>query len=287
MAVDKNLLERNINTIVEKIFSQALREFPGARKTPPRYEDQYAEIQIAPQVFLSFQKWADESRKPFFLILWRGSKFLMEFDLSRIIFSANQKLTWVLNIPKRRENRQHLSELNYKVQQIGHDIVSTIHQQMKACNRRAIKTPKGYILAQDLQIDDIIARFLEIVSYSVKSDQERDVTKAPDVANDDLKVLEGQIAESKILGRRRNQVIVAKRKNRDQFTCQACRFQARVNGRYIIECHHKYPLRGGQITSLNDLICLCPTCHRIAHRRDNPYSVEEIQSVRKGLTRKL
>ncbi|MEN6320608.1 MAG: HNH endonuclease [Syntrophaceae bacterium] len=272
-------LERHIKHLAKRIFNQARREFPGAEVTSCRYNGQYAEIKIAPNLFLAFQHWAEDGQKPLFMIIWRGSKYLMEFDLSRVIFSNDDKLTWILNIPTRKENRQNLSELGYHVQKIDPVTVQIIHQQMTACNGRARRTPKGYILAKEENVDEAISRFLNIVSNLVKSDQQRNIMKGQDAGDEDIRVFEGQIAESKILGRKRNRGIVEQRKVRDQFTCQACRFSAYVNGRYVIECHHKYPLRGERITDIDDLVCLCPTCHRIAHRRDIPFSVKEIARI--------
>jgi predicted HNH restriction endonuclease len=271
--------ERNIRNLQKQIFEKAIRTFAGARLTLPRYNGQHEEITLAPKVFMSFQNWADDLRKPFFLVLWRGPKYLMEFDLSCVIFSDNGTLTWILNKPTREENRQNLAELGYQEQEINPQTVEMIHNQMISCNSRAKRTPIGYILAEEEDVDEAIERFLEVVANSVKSYQQLDATNGENTADEDIRVIEGQIAESKILGRRRNRVIVERRKRQDQFTCQACQFCVPVNGRYIIECHHRFPLRGEQITGIEDLICLCPTCHRIAHRRDRPYSVEEIQRI--------
>jgi len=45
----------------------------------------------------------------------------------------------------------------------------------------------------------------------------------------------------------------------------------RLNGSYLIECHHKHPLSAGvRDTIIGDLISLCPTCHRITHTGDEP-----------------
>jgi 5-methylcytosine-specific restriction protein A len=270
MGIDKSIIKKNIVRFVDKIFSTILRVFPNS-KIVEKWGNYYKKIEIAPRIFLSFQEW--NSRKPFFLILWRGRKYLMELDLSRVIFLNDQKITWILNIPTRKENQQYLFELNYNIQKIDDNIVYKIYQQMKVCNGYARKTTKGYLLAENIKDSDAIDKLLEIISYFVKSDQEKDIKK-----DYELKVIEGQIQESKILGRKRNRIIVEERKKYDNFTCQACNFRAYVNGEYVIECHHKNPLRREQNTSLDDLVCLCPTCHRIAHRRENPYSVEEIKS---------
>ena len=79
----------------------------------------------------------------------------------------------------------------------------------------------------------------------------------------------------------RNQALVKQCKDRDNYTCQACRFRLKVNGRYIIECHHKNPIGAGgeRETALDDLVCLCPVCHRIAHTAKNPLTVAEIAKI--------
>ena len=90
------------------------------------------------------------------------------------------------------------------------------------------------------------------------------------------------LKEDKTVGfRRRNAGIIAKRREMDGNACQACGFRLVVNERYIIDCHHLYPLEEGvRITRISDLVCLCPTCHRIAHARHKPYNVLEIKSLR-------
>lgn len=81
----------------------------------------------------------------------------------------------------------------------------------------------------------------------------------------------------------RNAAIIAERKARDDYRCQACHFLMELQGRYIIDCHHKFPLARPstvRVTSLDDLVCLCPTCHRIAHTRKPPLTLEEIRAAR-------
>ena len=134
-------------------------------------------------------------------------------------------------------------------------------------------------MARELNINDAINKFLEIIEYATKGNQQTEIKNLG--ANDDIKVIEGQIAESKVLGKKRNQAIVEKRKNIDKHTCQACGFRLKINDRYIVECHHKYPLRGETITNIDDLVCFCPTCHRIAHRKTPPFKTNEIRKILK------
>ncbi len=78
---------------------------------------------------------------------------------------------------------------------------------------------------------------------------------------------ENERKEIRILSRKRNSKIVAQRKELDKYTCQnpKCAFCYQQK---ITEVHHLIPLYTAddvKITSINDLITLCPTCHRLAH----------------------
>jgi len=82
---------------------------------------------------------------------------------------------------------------------------------------------------------------------------------------------------------KRNRKIIAETKSRDNFKCQACGFFLEVDGKPLIDCHHTIPLShssGVRVTRVEDLVCLCPTCHRVAHTRAYPLSIEEIRRCR-------
>lgn len=100
--------------------------------------------------------------------------------------------------------------------------------------------------------------------------------------------IEGIIREQNYLRRSRDPRLVEGRKLLDKFTCQACGFRLQLAmDKYVIEVHHLNPLGSLSdvvVTSINDLICLCPTCHRIAHSRsDKPLSLEEVVEARKSI----
>lgn len=98
---------------------------------------------------------------------------------------------------------------------------------------------------------------------------------------DDAKALEGYLHDRKILAPARNASLASKRKKLDNYTCRACEFKLQIGDRHVIDVHHLNPLgdSGKTITTIDDLICLCPTCHRIAHLRNPPYSVKEIIEI--------
>lgn len=70
-------------------------------------------------------------------------------------------------------------------------------------------------------------------------------------------------------------------------SCQACGFD--FSNKYgdaaqgYIEVHHKVPLSTLQsnyvVDPINDLIPLCSNCHSVAHRKNPPYTVEELKNM--------
>lgn len=95
--------------------------------------------------------------------------------------------------------------------------------------------------------------------------------------------VEGILKEGRYLRRSRNPWLVEARKKQDDHACQACGYRQQGEaGSFIIDVHHLNPLaaapEGGLETQLEDLICLCPNCHRIAHsRKDKPLDLNEIK----------
>jgi hypothetical protein len=102
---------------------------------------------------------------------------------------------------------------------------------------------------------------------------------------DDKRAIEGYEIDRLLTAHARNAGLVKECKKRDSHTCQVCRFKLTVHGRNVIECHHLNPvaLSGEREVTINELVCLCPTCHRIAHTRITPLSVEEIRRARADL----
>lgn len=98
-----------------------------------------------------------------------------------------------------------------------------------------------------------------------------------------LSGMEGIMREHRYLMRSRDAKLVEARRVKDDHTCQVCGFRLEVKtGKFIIEVHHLKPLGSfaeATVTRIEDLVCLCPTCHRIAHSRPkHPLSVTEIKA---------
>lgn len=81
----------------------------------------------------------------------------------------------------------------------------------------------------------------------------------------EVKLSEGKKTKKEHEVRERNQLAVKQCKQRDNFVCQSCGFNF---NNMLVEAHHLTPQSnydGEYEISKNDLITLCPTCHRIAH----------------------
>lgn len=97
---------------------------------------------------------------------------------------------------------------------------------------------------------------------------------------DSVRAVEGYKRDQILSATSRDRELVERRKALDKYICQSCGFKLSVAGRFVIECHHLEPLALGQReTKLEDLVSLCPTCHRIVHMREPVYSVADIKYI--------
>jgi hypothetical protein len=156
------------------------------------------------------------------------------------------------------------------------------HRKASLEIRIAERAPIQSLLVENLQEGSAIAAE-RILCRKVKKERNSRIAPLEDpetdylhrsfhdlTSNSEIQAEEGSLVDRTVAFRERNRDIIAERRTRDDHTCQACSFRLELHGRYIIDCHHKYPLAGEaclRITRLDDLMCLCPTCHRIAHTR--------------------
>ena len=91
---------------------------------------------------------------------------------------------------------------------------------------------------------------------------------------------EGYKKDSSRMTSKRDKKLADSRKKKDDYTCQSCSNKYFVNNKYVIDCHHLEPIAlGKRKTKIEDLISLCPTCHRIAHTRIPPYELEDLKKI--------
>jgi predicted HNH restriction endonuclease len=104
-----------------------------------------------------------------------------------------------------------------------------------------------------------------------------------DFSNEHVEILEGGTTVRKIISRKRSQKIRKEALIRHGTSCKACEmsFFDRYIGLKIecIELHHINPIsKGVRSSSINDLVPLCPNCHRVAHTTIPPMPLKTLRS---------
>lgn len=119
------------------------------------------------------------------------------------------------------------------------------------------------------------------------------------VPEDDEQVIEDMHSEGRVVYRMhrtrerdprlREHKLEVTRKTLGRLMCEACRTDLGLVygdvGDLVYECHHLIPLHvaGQTTTSLADVVLLCPTCHRVAHRMSPWPTRGALQTLRHGV----
>ncbi len=262
-----------------ELVSIVSKEFNGIPKDI--IEDyQYSVVVLGSGFDVRFTQW---SGKPFYVIAFHADKYVFEIDLSRIIVE-NNTYTWYLNIPTHQKNIDFLNKkigLPTEIPTWYRDKVINIKKSISGGTR---VRKDGYLICEQVSYSELKSKFLDVFTDALRAHQltQSNFTESDEVFNDYESAIEGQSQDYITTKKSRNQKIVQARKEKDEYKCQACGFKLKINGIYIIDCHHINPLSesGTIITSIEQLVCLCPSCHRIAHTRKLPLSVAEIKAAR-------
>lgn len=282
-------------TELGQIFIQHIhRHFPNSKvikdvQIYPGWSIFYV-VAIENLLFCHFREWAGN---PFYFVVERGSRKLAQLDLSKIL-NENGRFTWYLSKPTNKESIKIYDELFEFVSDVPQDYRRKVKTQkiLLKSNPTVFKT--GYLFVENASLEELLNQLLNFIknlyAYSknpfnwngkrIKEIQSQPIK--PNIFNlEDLEAEEGYKQDKVYLYTQRNRDIVEKRKALDNYTCQICGFKFELDGKKIIECHHLYPLSDGEvrITKIEDLVSVCPTCHRIIHLRKPPFTVDEVKKL--------
>jgi predicted HNH restriction endonuclease len=175
--------------------------------------------------------------------------------------------------------------------------VSLIINEIRLCPE------EGMLLTESFKADPILQdlRILKLraeTNYLLPAEQASELdsrwqikSEGPDQADPNPGFKEGNKKERLHIRRERNRTLVetAKRLFIDKhgrLFCEACGFNAvdayRLPERALIEAHHKVAvsdLTAGSYTRVEDLVMLCPNCHRAVHHRRPWLTVDELISL--------
>ncbi len=83
--------------------------------------------------------------------------------------------------------------------------------------------------------------------------------------------LEGEKYITELTKRKRDRSLIRYRLEKDKYKCQNCGFSASTitgipSDSILVEIHHINPIQDGEReTKIEDLITLCPNCHKVIH----------------------
>lgn len=266
-----NKLESNIRQFVDDFFDYLIEKKQCEKFTSDTYRHCIESVDFGDDFYLRFLSgWGG---KNFYLTIFNKNKYLLELFLCRILFNDDGTITWYLDTPSRKENVKTYKSENIPLLEIPREIIEAVRSQQKELHpgRRFYRVNKGYLIAQHAKKIEIFEK-LESVIFAVIGKN----TTSLDVEGSVLEGIAKEITTSK---RSRTRRYIEPVKARDGYKCQACGFSLSVNGSHILQVHHLNPLIEEVKTTMNDLICLCPTCHFIAHKRTPPYAPDEIKGI--------
>lgn len=231
-----------------------------------------------------FREWGGS---PFYFVVESRRRKLAQLDLTNVL-EENGRYTWYLSVPTNEESNKIFSSLYDFVEKIPEDYRKKVRETKINMNYNPKVKKSGYLLADKVTKDELKDEFLNLIQnlyeYSKNSSTWKGRKKSVKIFNlEDAEAEEGYKEDKVYLYTQRNRDIVQKRKEIDDYTCQVCGFRFELQGKQVIECHHLNPLSAGdvRITNINDLISVCPTCHRIIHLRKPPFTPDEVKKLLK------
>ncbi len=160
-----------------------------------------------------------------------------------------------------------------------------IYAKMKA----DIKDTKNWDIYIKWQIDTMI-KFLEVLpKYTAQLRKRVNNIIYPDeiIENNDVDLLEGVKKRVIVNSYERNSEAREKCIKHYGYSCSVCGFDFEKEygeiGKQFIHVHHLIPLseirEEYKVDSIKDLRPVCPNCHAMLHRKNPPYTIDDLKSI--------
>ncbi len=137
------------------------------------------------------------------------------------------------------------------------------------------------------ELTDDSAKLLEDAWYADKYTPQT-IQDYLELTEDDIAYAEGKLIVRSIRQRQRNRTLVTDarthfKQQHGYLYCEVCGFDfAAFYGIEYIEAHHKQQMASldeERLSTVDDLVMLCANCHRMAHQRTPPYTVQELKEM--------
>lgn len=242
----------------------------------------FSVVTIPPKFRCYFREWGGN---PFHYVIENKSRKLCQLDLTRVI-EVNGRYFWYFARPTNEFAKNIYYELFEYHQKIPNNYREKVKEQKIYLDANSRLENAGFLFLENATLNDLQEKFIQFIKTIYERVEQRIELRSPKRIEkiyelDDIEAEEGYKEDKVYLYTSRNRDIVNRRKEIDNYTCQICGFKFELYGKKIIECHHLNPLSEGdvRITKLEDLISVCPTCHRIIHLRKPPFSIDEVKEL--------
>jgi 5-methylcytosine-specific restriction enzyme A len=113
------------------------------------------------------------------------------------------------------------------------------------------------------------------------------VESRPDELNRAMSYLEGSAIQVLVNRYERNPAARLECLSHHGYSCCVCNYNFEsyfgAIGKNVIHVHHLYPISSigteYQLDPIEDLVPICPNCHQMIHRRDPPFSINELKAI--------
>lgn len=214
-------------------------------------------------------------RKRFFYIAKVASK-LHSPDLARLLWGANSngdpweyiyfiKEGKQIDVPYKPEILKTISGRFYKSNHIVQG-ASLLNIENTTSMLKHINSSEGDILDEELiEPTEKDTKAVENTAFNVHTaeDAEKKIKEITDSINEEPVREKIKLAKTLVRNPKYSRLI----KEKASYLCEICGAKPFIqkNGLPYAEAHHKYELAKNRVDNPKDMICVCPTCHRILH----------------------
>lgn len=211
------------------------------------------------------------------------------FRINSNICSIGELKEKIKKIAPHRDGDYAMIENSPRIDKLIGNLVS----HKKFLNTGLVEYENGVLILTDYGLSATTQQINDSISAGYartrRSNTKRSNFTSPDVDSYD-DAPEGERERVTIWRRKRDQKLAAERRQwyKDQdlhgvIRCCACGWSSPDQIKNdIVEIHHTKPvsqMKEGDKTSKEDLIALCPNCHRIAHIRKKPLPLDKIKKI--------
>jgi putative restriction endonuclease len=150
-----------------ELMKELAESYVGTELTPGGARGTYQTLALPNGMHVRFTEWRN-GEGPFYIILFMGTKYVFELDLSMIVY-RQERFTWHLKVPSHNNNLIMLDDWLGPPAALDDDY-SDFVKKVKSSIQSGINTPRtGYRFVDDVEWPSLCDRFLELMRRAIKT----------------------------------------------------------------------------------------------------------------------